>query len=107
MAQHHSPAHGPGMGQTRRWARVLVPALIVAAVIFIAINYSLTSLASYLSVKLRSRTAGSTRALQNADEGLVPGLDLIHTVPVDERGPEGHGDRLPGIDESWPHPPGR
>ncbi len=85
----------------------LVPALIVAAVIFIAINYSLTSLASYLSVKLRSRTAGSTRALQNADEGLVPGLDLIHTVPVDERGPEGHGDRLPGIDESWPHPPGR
>lgn len=29
MAQHHSPAHGPSIGQTRRWARVLVPALIV------------------------------------------------------------------------------
>ncbi|MDN5557948.1 MAG: amino acid ABC transporter permease [Ruaniaceae bacterium] len=85
----------------------LVPALLVAAVIFIAINYSLTSLASYLSVRVRNRPAGSTRALQNADEGLVPGLDIIHTIPVDERAPEGHGDHLPGIHESWPEPPGR
>ena len=36
MAQHHSPAHGPGMGQTRRWARVLVPALIVLLWVAIA-----------------------------------------------------------------------
>ncbi len=36
MAQHHSPTHGPGMGQTRRWARVLVPALIVLLWVAIA-----------------------------------------------------------------------
>ncbi len=36
MAQHHSPAHGPSIGQTRRWARVLVPALIVLLWVAIA-----------------------------------------------------------------------
>lgn len=81
----------------------LVPALIVAAALFIVINYALTSLANYVSVRLRTRTAGSTRPLQTADEGLVAGIDLIRSVPADEYGPEGHRERLPGIEDA--HPP--
>lgn len=82
----------------------LVPALIVAAVLFIVINYALTGLANYVSLRLRKRTSGSTKPLQNADEGLAPGVGLIHSVPVDEMGPDGHGDHLHGEDHGRRRP---
>ncbi|SNU00645.1 glutamate transport system permease protein [Ruaniaceae bacterium KH17] len=81
----------------------LIPALIVAAVMFIIINYTLTWLAGFVSRRLRSRTAGSTIPLQNADEGLAPGLDPMRTIPADEFGPHGHEERLPGVDETFIH----
>lgn len=77
----------------------LVPALIVAAVLFIAINYALTALAHYVSTHVRGRTAASSRPLQTADEGLGHDIDMIHAIPADERGIEGHGDYLPGIED--------
>lgn len=61
----------------------LVPSLIVAAVIFIAINYALTSVAEALARRLGTRTAGAVVVLQTADEGITPGLDIVHTGPVD------------------------
>ncbi|MDX5399867.1 MAG: amino acid ABC transporter permease [Actinomycetes bacterium] len=61
----------------------LVPALIVAAVIFILINYALTVVAEALARRLGTRTAGAVVVLQTADEGVTPGLDTVHTGPVD------------------------
>lgn len=66
----------------------LVPALIVAAVVFIVINYALTVLAEALAARLGSRTSGEVLVLQNADEGITPGLDIVRTGPVD---PAEHG----------------
>lgn len=61
----------------------LVPALIVAAFIFIALNYVLTRIAEYLAGRLERRTASGIVVLQQADEGITPGLDIVHTGPVD------------------------
>jgi glutamate transport system permease protein len=55
----------------------VVPALIVIALVFIVINYTLTWVAGRLSRRLGSRTSGSTRAEPPA---LTPGLAATHAV---------------------------
>ncbi len=55
----------------------VVPALIVIALVFIVINYTLTWVAGRLSRRLGSRTSGSTRAEPPA---LTPGLAAPNAV---------------------------
>lgn len=78
----------------------LIPALIVAAVMFITINYALSKAADYLSRRLRTRTAAPTTVLQAADEGITPGVDQIHSLPDD---PSGHVTST-ALDEVFSHP---
>lgn len=73
----------------------LVPSLLVAAAIFILINYALTTMAEALARRLSTRTAGAVVVLQTADEGITPGLDIVHTGPVDRAEHAHHHHRDP------------
>ena len=61
----------------------LIPALIVAAILFIVINFTLTVLAGVLARRLSSRTSLALSTLDETDEGVAPGIDMVHTGPVD------------------------
>ncbi|HZK04834.1 MAG TPA: amino acid ABC transporter permease [Actinomycetaceae bacterium] len=61
----------------------LLPALMVVAVVFIAINFALSRLADRLALKLTSRTSIEIADLDPADEGRAPMLGSIHTGPID------------------------
>ena len=61
----------------------LVPALIVAAILFIIINFTLTVIAGRLAQRLSSRSSLTLSTLDETDEGVAPGIDMVHTGPVD------------------------
>lgn len=63
--------------------RTQIPALMVVALIFIIINFLLSRFADWLSLRLRSNTKIPVATLDPADEGLAPGIGIVHTGPVD------------------------